>query len=49
MQTMHAMLLWPAHDGRNADDVISARRPADMVDSLPSVRPVQVRTELRDL
>jgi hypothetical protein len=28
MQTTHAMLLWQAHDGRNADDVISARRPA---------------------
>jgi hypothetical protein len=27
----------------------NARRAADMVDSLPSVRPVQVRTELRDL
>jgi hypothetical protein len=30
MQTTHAMLLWTAYDGRNADDVISARRPADL-------------------
>ena len=30
MQATHAILLWAAHDGRNANDVISARRPADM-------------------
>jgi hypothetical protein len=30
MQTTHAMLLWAAHDGRNADDVISTRKPVDL-------------------
>jgi hypothetical protein len=34
MQTTHAMLPWAGHDGRNADDVISARRPAVLLGKL---------------